>query len=94
MDKAIYVGSGKEKFEGNLISVSICLSDIPKEWITEYNGKKYVRLNVKKKKQVDQYQKTHSVEIDTWKPTAKVEAKQPVQQIAEQNDNEPNDLPF
>jgi phage anti-repressor protein len=90
----IFVGSGKEKFDGNLINVTINLSDIPKEWIFEYNNKKYVKINVKKKKQPDQYGKTYSVSIDTWKPTAKVEAKQPVQQIAEQNDNEPNDLPF
>jgi|TARA_R100000458_G_C8186377_1_gene181604 hypothetical protein len=65
----IYCGSGKSKFDGDLISVNICLSDIPKEEIqTGKNGKKYVRINVSKRKQEDNYGNTHSVSLDTWKP--------------------------
>jgi|TARA_Y100001973_G_C5023956_1_gene244595 hypothetical protein len=74
MSEKIYCGSGKEKFDGDLISVNICLSDIPKEEIqTGKNGKKYVRINVSKRKQEDNYGNTHSVSIDTWKPEMKKE---------------------
>ena len=71
----IYVGSGKEKFDGDQVSVSVCLSDLPKDWIFEYNNKKYVKLIVQKKREVDQYGKTHYVAIDTFKPEAKVETE-------------------
>ena len=70
----IYVGSGLEKFEGNLINTTICLTDIQQnaaEHIFEFNGKKYIKVKVQKKKEVDQYGKTHFVEVDTWKPEPK-----------------------
>ncbi|MDA9247090.1 hypothetical protein N9P25_02060 [Flavobacteriaceae bacterium] len=67
----IYVGSGKEKFDGDQVAVSVCLSDLPKDWIFEYNNKKYVKLIVQKKRETDQYGKTHYVAIDTFKPDAK-----------------------
>lgn len=74
MEEKIYVGSGTEKFDGNLVSASICLTDLPVEHIqTAKNGKKYINLNVQKKKEVDQYGKTHYVAVDTWKPEAKKE---------------------
>ena len=82
----IYVGSGKEKFEGNMVQTSLCLTDITnnaKEFIFEFEGKKYIKLNVCKKREIDQYGKSHYVEVDTWKPEPK---KQQVQQD--------DDLPF
>lgn len=74
MEKKIYVGSGKKKFD-NLRSISICLTDLS-EHIFEYNGKKYVKLNVSDKKEADQYGKDIAVSIDTWQPEQKTEAKQ------------------
>jgi hypothetical protein len=85
MEEKIYVGSGTSKFDGNLVSCSLCLSDLPSEHIFEYNGKKYIKLNVQKKKEADQYGKTHSVSIDTWKPEAKK---------VEKVEEESKDLPF
>ena len=82
----IFVGSGKEKFEGNMVQTSLCLTDITnnaKEFIFEFEGKKYIKLNVCKKREVDQYGKSHYVEVDTWKPEPK---KQEVK--------EDDDLPF
>ena len=67
MDK-IYCGSGKEKFEGKLVEIALCLSDIPNEFTFEYEGKKYVKLKVQKKRQADNYGKTHYVEVDQFKP--------------------------
>ena len=82
-NEKIYCGSGLEKFEGNLVEITVCLSDLPKEHIFEYNSKKYIKLKVQKKKEVDKFGKTHSVQVNTWKPEKK-----------EDNFNDVNDLPF
>ena len=84
MDK-IYVGSGVSKFDGDQVACSLCLTDLPQEHMFEYNGKN-IKLIVQKKREADQYGKTHYVAIDTWKPEPKEEEKK----VAEQ---EP-DLPF
>ena len=68
--KPIYVGSGVEKFDGDLIEISVCLSDLPAEHRFEYNGKWYAKLKVNRKRETDEYGKTHSVAINTWKPEA------------------------
>jgi hypothetical protein len=49
-----------------MIKASICLTDIPKERIrvSETNGKAYVELIISKRKEVDKYGNTHSVEIN------------------------------
>lgn len=70
MDK-IYVGKGIAKFEGKLIKETLCLSDIPKEHTFEYKGKTYVKLDVWLKKEPDEFGKTHTIEIDTFKPEKK-----------------------
>ena len=72
----IYVGSGIEKFDGNLIQQTICLSDL------RDNAKDYIKLKTVKKREVDQYGKTHYVEVDTWKPEKK------------KQQTEEDDLPF
>lgn len=67
-EQKIYCGSGVSKNDG-WSKISICLSDLPKEFITTAkNGKKYINLNINKKKEVDQYGKDLSVSVDTWKP--------------------------
>jgi len=77
MEDKIYVGSGVEKFDGNLISCSLCLTDLPSEHMFDgKNGKKYIKLNVQKKKETDQFGKTHYVAVDTWKPEPKKEQEQ------------------
>jgi len=79
----IYVGSGVEKFDGDQVVCSLCLTEIPKEHVFEYDGKKYIKLKVVKKREEDQYGKTHYIEVDTWKPEAK-------KVVSKQDD----DLPF
>ena len=76
--KKIYVGSGKEKFDGNLIDISINLSKVSgtsKDFIFEYGGDKFIKLKVVKKKEIDEYGKTHYVEVDTWKPESSATAE-------------------
>lgn len=68
MSEKIYVGSGVEKFDGDLVEISVCLSDLPKEFMFEYNSKKYIKLKVGKKRKEDEYGKTHYVTVDTYKP--------------------------
>ena len=93
----IFVGNGKQVFP-NLVSVSLCLTDIPQEHIFEYNGKKYIKLNVGEKKGgADQYGKTHHVSIDTYNPEAKSEPKpkpEPKQEQQATVDVDKDELPF
>lgn len=46
----------------DLINLSICLSDIPKEKIKKgNNGKSYANITVARRREPDQYGNTHSV---------------------------------
>lgn len=71
MAEKIYCGNGKAFGNYGQIGVSVCLTDLPKKHITEYNGKKYIKLKISPRKEVDKYGNTHSVEVDTWKPEPK-----------------------
>ena len=66
-----YCGSGKEFGKYGDINVTINLSDITKDMITEYEGKKYLRVVVSKKREKDKFGKTHSVCLNEWKPEEK-----------------------
>ena len=91
----IYCGSGKTKTGkyGDFFSVSICLTDLPKEHITKAaNGKSYINLNINKKQQPDQYGKDLSVQVDTWKPDPS-KAHTPKQEYAKVEETS-DDLPF
>jgi len=80
----IYVGKGKAGKYG--VKISVCLSDLPKEHINEYQGKKYINLEINEMKQPDKFGKTHTITVDTWKPTS---------DTSNRNEHEPSeDLPF
>ena len=63
-DEKIYVGNGVSKFDGNMISCSLCLTDLPQEHMFEYNGKKYIKLNVSAKKAEDEKETAPAVDED------------------------------
>ena len=86
----IYVGAGKKAGQYDIINISVCLTDLPKEHIFEYEGKKYIKLTVAARKQPDKYGKTHSVSVDTFKPEAQ---KTPETNPMEQG-SDADDLPF
>jgi hypothetical protein len=90
--EAIYAGSGKTVSGqyGEFFKVTVCLSDLPKEHLFEYNGKKYVKLDISKKKETDQYGKNVKVQVDTWKPEAKTASFEAAPAAAQV----PDDLPF
>ena len=82
-EEKIYVGNGVSKFDGQMVSMSVCLSDLPKEHMFEYNGKRYIKLNVSAKRDgADDYGKTHYVKINDYKPDSSKAKK------------EESDLPF
>lgn len=74
----IYAGNGKkiEGQYGTFRKISVCLNDIPKEFINEYKGKKYVSLLVNDRKAPDNYGKDLSVTVDTFKPEPKAQTTQ------------------
>ena len=85
-EEKIYVGNGVSKFDGDMVSCSLCLTDLPQEHMFEYKGKKYGKLNVcSKKAGADEYGKTHYVTVDTYKPD---------QPKKEEVKKEEADLPF
>lgn len=70
----IYIGNGTEKFDGGMVNFSLNLTKLGKEasdFMFDYNGDKYIKLKVVKKREEDEYGKTHYVEVDTFKPEAK-----------------------
>lgn len=76
MSDKIYCGSGKRIGTYGTVAISVCLDDIPAEYKRKgNNGKTYVSLNVNEKREADQYGKTHSVTVDTWKPDAPKSAR-------------------
>lgn len=83
-----YVGSGKQIGNYDMINISVCLSDLPKDDMFEYNGKKYIKLTVGKKRKADKYGKTHSVWVNDYKPDEKKDEPEITP------DNEDSSLPF
>lgn len=81
--KTIYCGSGKKQNE-TWIKATINVAKI-KDHIEEFNGNKFVRLNINIKPEKDQYGKDVSISIDEWKPE---QAQAP--QVEEDDDG----LPF
>ena len=69
MSDKIFIGNGKTYGQYGQIGISICLDDIRSEFITtSKNGKRYTRLNVVPKRNVEPGGDTHYVEQNTWKP--------------------------
>jgi len=87
----IYVGSGKKADKFDIVNITICLDNKLKEHIYDYKGKKYINLTVAAKREKDQYNKTHYVAINTYKPEIKTETNDNrLSNVKEGSD----DLPF
>jgi len=71
MAKVNYVGSGKKQ-NNTWLKVTINPEKL-KDFIQEYEGNKFVKLNINIKDQPDQYGKDVSISVDEWKPEAKKE---------------------
>ena len=116
MSEKIYCGSGKEKqFEngGSQITVTLNMDELEK-YFSDYGfvtntGKKTIKVKIGKRREAGQYGETHTVEIDTFKPspssgeqkTKRQEAKDGFQQTARTGKPDdcippdfPDDIPF
>jgi len=71
MEKIIYVGKAKirQTRYGDIVAINICLSDIPEEHTRESKGKVYTNLNVVEMRNPDGRGNTHTVTVNTWKPS-------------------------
>lgn len=81
----IYVGKGKSTKYG--VRFSVCITD-SEAHIFEYNGKKYLKLEVNEMRQPDKYGKTHTVKVDTFNPNQAAQESDSIE--AKPSD----DLPF
>ena len=91
MAENIWVGKGKDSKYG--ITMNLCLDDIfayAKDTIEPAkNGKKYIRLDINKMREVDQYGNEYTVKVNTFVPQPKLEE---VRQNEEYADS--SELPF
>jgi hypothetical protein len=90
----IWCGRGKESGQYGQIKFNICLDNIPQEFISEFQGKRYVKLILSKKREPDEKGNSHGVEVDTWKPDSskKTETVKTIKEI--ESDDKTTDLPF
>tara|TARA_R100000781_G_C3980919_1_gene93526 strand:- start:195 stop:473 length:279 start_codon:yes stop_codon:yes gene_type:complete len=89
-EKTIYCGSGKTMSD-KWLKVTINPSKI-KDYIQEFNGNKFIKLNINVKDEADQYGKNVAVSVDTYKPDTEKKAE-PVNQESDSWESS-NDLPF
>lgn len=69
-EEKIYVGKGKKSDRFEQININICLDDIPNEHIyVSQGGKRFIRLKVGEMRNPDDKGNTHTVTVDTWKPS-------------------------
>jgi len=91
--KKIYCGSGKKKTD-TWYQVSLNPEKF-NEYIREYNGNKFIRLNINVLPQPDKYGKDISVSIDTWEPDASKQSFTKIENHPAANKPIENfDLPF
>lgn len=96
-EEKIYVGNGKEKFNGETIEFSLSINKLRelKEHFFEYNNVEYIKLKVCKKKEVDQYGNSHNVQVNTFKPAEKgVVSKAATPVMAHATDEFEDEIPF
>jgi len=87
MNEKKYVGSGKKVGNYDLVNFTISEEKLKEHWF-EYMGKRYVKLTIGKKRETDQYGKTHTVWVDEYVPENKEAQSQPAQELPTP------DLPF
>ena len=73
MEKKIYCGSGKKKSD-TWFQVTLNPEKFA-EHVQEFNGSKFIKLNINVLPQPDKYGKTLSVSIDNWKPDGSKQAQ-------------------
>jgi hypothetical protein len=80
--QTINAGKGTKK-SASWLSVTIN-PDVVKKYIQEYNGKKFIKLNININETPDQYGKDVYVSIDTWTPNGELKPNVPQETKVEQ----------
>jgi hypothetical protein len=62
-----YIGKGKQVENMEIVEVSLKLAELQNHSF-EYEGETYVKFNVSKLKEADQYGKTHTVYVSVKEP--------------------------
>ena len=94
MSEKIYVGSGKKidfTGGGSKISITLTLDGLKKlhedyGFTAKKSGKKMLKFDVCERREPDEWENTHYVTVDTWKPEQ--------QQSSQQGGSFENDIPF
>jgi hypothetical protein len=94
--KKIYCGSGKKKSD-TWLQVTVNPEKFA-EYVQEFNGNKFIKLNINLKSEADKYGKDVEITIDTWKPDGSKQAEPKTQSYASSNQqlnkSDVFDLPF
>ena len=64
--KTIFCGSGKKR-KDNWFTATINMDKV-KEHIQEYQGSKFIKINIRVKPEPDQFGKDVAISIDDWQP--------------------------
>lgn len=96
-EKKIYCGSGKKKSD-NWLSVTLNPEKFA-EFVQEYNGSKFIKLNINILNEPDKFGKDVSITIDTWKPREQANTSSAPRSVTPQpaavpSKQEFKDLPF
>lgn len=70
METKTFIGNGKQVEGMDIVDVTISM-ETAEAFIFEYEGKKYLRFSVAKRKEASSFGKTHTVSCFTPKPKAK-----------------------
>lgn len=95
-EKKIFCGSGKKKSD-TWFSVTLNPEKFA-EYVQDYNGNKFIKLNVNVLPEPDKYGKDVSITIDTWKPSQQANTSNVPRSVTAQPAAAPKkeykDLPF
>jgi len=94
--KKIYCGSGKKKSD-TWLQVTMNPKKFM-DYIQEYNGTEFIKLNINIKSEPDKYGKDVEISVDTWKPDGAKAAQQAAYSAPKSapttSSNYVDDLPF
>lgn len=79
--KTVYLGSGKKQSD-KWIKATLKAEVLNPEHWQEYEGKKFIKLNININPEPDKYGKDVSISLDTWKPDNKGDAHEEPAQSA------------
>jgi len=74
-EKKVYLSNLKTIGQTNGLKGRIYMDKIEQYFETDDKGRQYIQFAIWPNKELDQYGNSHSMQLDTWKPTQKKEIK-------------------